>query len=118
MTGMTNGKIATREDILAAKDRRVEVVAIPGWGHVRMLEMTAEDRLAWETEDDGKVDATERMLRLLIRVIVDENDQKLFSAADIPVLKQRSGRVLIMLCDHARRLNAMTQETTEAIRGN
>ena len=97
--------------ILAALDLAHEDVPVPEWGGtVRIKTMTGAARDAFEAslvQEGGKRDFTNLRARLLAHAIVGEDDQPVFSAADVDALGQKSAAALDRLYDVAQRLNGI-----------
>lgn len=113
----------TRAQILAANDRRTEVVAVPEWGgDVTVAEMTGAQRDAWEqslvAKAGGGVDISNVRARLVARCIVDAEGQRLFSDEDAEALGAKSGAALDRVAKVCQRLNGLSDGDVEAARKN
>lgn len=119
------GLILDKAAILAATDIKTEVVAVPEWGgDVRIRGLSGHERDAFEQsmfkgEGDKRVFDSENVrARLLVRAIVDDNDQRIFADDDDAVLGQRNGSVLARLYLVAQRLSGLGKEELEAATKN
>lgn len=116
--------MATKEEILALADRKVEEVEVPEWGggKHRIMEMSAADRDEWELQAylERKAGPTAKNVRagLVARCLVNEAGERLFTDAEIPLLGKKSAKALDRLYDVARRLNGLTEAEAEAIAKN
>ena len=117
---MAERPLLSREAILSAEDLDRERVHVPEWGgDVYVRVMTAAERDLWESE---LYEARQKGLplknvraRLAVRVLVDENGQRLFSDDDAAALGAKSGRALDRIFEAASRLNRLGIEDMEAI---
>lgn len=114
-----------RDQILEANDLNTETVAVPEWGgDVIVSAMTGEARDAWEqslvTAEGGKArtNLANIRARLVVATVVDEAGNRVFSDADITFLGRKSGAALERVCKAAQRLNALTAEDVEQLKGN
>ena len=116
----------TRDAILAASDLPRELVEVPEWGgSVYVATMTGTERDAFEAaildlkrRGAAKVNLENVRAKLLVRVLVDEAGNRLFSDADAEVLGRKSAAALDRLWAVAQRLNAMTDRDVEDLRKN
>ena len=114
-------KILSKDEILATQDLRTETVEVREWGgSVRLRCLTGAERDAFEAtlvkEIDGKrmPDMNNLRAKLLAATIVDEDDQQMFSAADLSALGGKSAVALDRLFTVAQRLNGMSADAVEA----
>jgi hypothetical protein len=127
MSTATKPKLLTRDEILAAKDRADEYVEVPEWGGtVRVLALTGTDRdrylagLMRIGVENGTprlegVNIEGRTVRLVSMSVVDDDDQPLFSPADVLALGQKSSSALAQVEEVASRLSRLTTAVTEAV---
>ena len=111
----------TRDDILKAEDRAVEVVEVPEWGgSVRVATMSgaARDRFEASLLVNGKADVSNAHAKLVAASVVDDDNQPLFSATDVEALGQKSAAALNRIVAVARRLNRLGEQELEDARGN
>jgi hypothetical protein len=115
----------TRESILQAKDLDLCPMAIPEWGgtiYVRC--MTGTERDAFEAEaytirgKNVEINRENFRARLLVRVLVDEENQRIFSDQDINSLGGKSAKILDQLFSVAMRLNGLSREDVEELTKN
>jgi hypothetical protein len=108
----------TKEQILAAADRREALVQVAEWGgDVLLREMSAAERVAFELA----IGNDERRLRTLLVIwcAVDaETGERLFEVGDAPALEKKSWRSIKRLSDAALTLNAQDEAAGERLREN
>lgn len=118
-----------RDDILAAVKLPVTAVQLPagseGWPEsVRIKTMTGLERDAWEESTmvrrGGEVSTRMDNFRanLLVKVIVDENGNRVFNDIDAPALGRTSSVVLDLLFAEACRLNGIGRKDVEELAKN
>lgn len=100
---------ATRELVLAAIDRREEVVAVPEWGcRVRLVQPIGADAVELaRTIDDGELDYVEKAARILAITIRGPDGARLFTAEEI---SQKAPNVLVRLQAVAYRVSRVLDE--------
>lgn len=112
----------TKEQILARNDLPTEIVEIQEWGgSVKLRGLSAGEREALEqevTNKQGKVETKNLRAKLLVRSIVNENNEKIFTEADIDALNTKSSFVIDKLFLAAQRLNGMSNDAIEEMKGN
>lgn len=112
----------TRDQIFAATDLKVEIVPCPEWGgDVTVTTMQGAQRDQFEaaiTDAAGKVSKENIRARLLVRCIVDEKGNRVFSDDDAATLGTKSARVLDRLFTKARELNGLSKEDVEELAKN
>lgn len=119
------------EQILAAQDIAYEAVDVPEWGvKVYVKGLTGTERDAYEASLrqmrptlDGKglepVLITDNMrAKMLVKCLVDEQGQRVFTDQQIAALGAKNGRVLDRLHDVAARLSGMDSAAVEDAEGN
>lgn len=119
-------KILSREDILSAHDLVTEEVEVPEWGgSVFIRTMTGAERNAFELEvvpgvADGsnKMDILNMREKLLVKVIVDEDGERMFTDKDIKALGQKSAAALDRLFEVAQRVNRLSAQDVEELEKN
>lgn len=103
----------TKEQILAAEDRAFEEVQIPEWGgSVRVRALGCDDKDALDASlvsigKDGKAqqDLTHWRRKVLELSLVDDQNRRLFAAADAEALGQKSPTVADRIITVAMRLS-------------
>lgn len=130
--------ILTREEILGAHDLQTEVVDVPEWGgEVKVRGLSASERDLWEAEfmsgrlteiefEDEETGERHRQrmnledarARLAARCMVDEDDERLFSDADVKALGQKSAVALQRVYEVARKLSGLSESDMEELVGN
>jgi len=111
-----------RDLILAASDRQKERAEVPEWGiTVFITTMSGTERDAFEAEivtlRGKKTDLNLKNIRakLLVRTIVDESGQRIFSDADAGELGKKSASVLSRLYEIAQKINGLREEDVEEL---
>jgi hypothetical protein len=111
-----------RDDILAADDLPREVVPTPEWGpavhEVWVRGLTAAERDAYEqgllVTGRGTTRIREKIENLraafCVRIMVDENGERVFTDKDVAALGDKSGAVLDRIWDKGRELSGMKTE--------
>jgi hypothetical protein len=115
--------LLTKEQILAANDRKFIEVQVPEWGEnavVRVGQLTAIQRDRWDsaTYVDGKVNLEGMRARLCALCIVDADGQPLFTAEDVEALGQKSAPTINAVWTAAAQLNGMLPSSVDAIEKN
>lgn len=111
----------TRDQILAADDRRSEVVEVPEWGgSVRVVAMSGTQRDAFEMSllVNGKPDPTNARAKLVAASVVDDSGAPVFTAGDIEALGRKNAAALSRIVEVARRLSAIGEAEIEVAKGN
>ena len=103
--------------ILAAKDIKTEDVLVSEWsGSVRVRELSAGEVVGfWEAcrDAEGKLMPSRVQPELLVRAVVGEDDNPLFTPADISKLMEKSSRNINLIFEAAQRLNGIGDEAEE-----
>lgn len=113
----------TKQQILAANDKKYAEVSVPEWGGtVRIASMSAAQRDKYEMlylkARSGGSDGSSLRSFLVAMCIVDEAGVPVFSAADVSALGDKSGNALDRVFAACTRLNVMTDDGVEEKRGN
>lgn len=115
----------TREAILTADDLKREEVQVPEWGGSVFIRcMTGTERDAFESEaytvrgKDVEINRENFRARLLVRVLVDEKCDRLFSQKDIAALGAKSGKALDRIFTSAMKINGLSKEDVEELTKN
>lgn len=109
----------SKEDILKAEDRKIEIVDVPEWGgQVGIRVMSGAERDRWELDFITKPGNREVRASLLAFTLCDENGKPLFTEADVKALGEKSGAVLTRLFVVAKRLSAVGAEDVEELEKN
>lgn len=107
----------SRDQIILADDSRTEDVSVPEWGGtVRVKEMTASARDAFEQSllgKDRKPSLADARAKLAASCICDEKGDLLFSQADVVVLGRKSAKALDRVISVIQRINAMSDDELE-----
>ena len=117
------GLILNRDAILESLDLGLEQVDIPEWGGtVCIREMTAAERDAlgsgYLKDKEAGAEMENFRAKLLVRVICDENRNRLFADDDIVILGCKSSAVLDRLFTVANRLNGTAPEAVDDLAKN
>ncbi|QTD96965.1 phage tail assembly chaperone [Streptomyces cyanogenus] len=119
-----------RDAILGVNDLLTEKVDVPEWGgEVIVRGLTGEERDAYEasrrqirnagTPQQELVILSENMRAgLLVKCLIDENGDRLFTDQDAGLLGMKNGRTLDRLFDVASRLSGLSDEEAEQMEGN
>lgn len=121
----------TRDGILAADDVQKEKVPVPEWGDEVIIRGLTGDELdafqgsvrQFRPTFDGKgmeaVLVQEGMrAKLLVKCLVDEAGERLFTDQDAPALGAKNGAVIDRLYDVAARLSGLSDEEKAELEGN
>lgn len=119
-------KHLSRDQILSVQDLVVEEVDVPEWGgSVFIRTMTGTERNTFEievvpgvTDGSNRMDVLNMREKLLVRVIVDENGEHVFSDEDIKALGQKSAAALDRLFEVAQRLNRLSAQDVAELEKN
>jgi hypothetical protein len=118
-------RLLTKGDILAAPDLATEIVEVPEWGgSVRVRALDVNRRQAWleygtvMTRNESGVNFEPKPFAAYDAAfaalsIVDENDEPLFSLADIEELGTKNPAPISRIADVARRLSRMGGEAED-----
>lgn len=111
-----------RDQILAASDRPREKVDVPEWGaSVFISTMSGAERDAFESEivtlhgKKTRLNLQNIRAKLVVRTLVDETGQRIFSDADVAELGKKSSSVLSRLYEVAQRMNGLREEDVEEL---
>ena len=117
--------ILNKDQILAADDLKSQKVATPEWGgEVIVKTLTGEERDSLEAaivSSNGKSVVQNReniRAKLLVRSLVDEQGQRLFTDTEVSALGRKSGKVLDRLFDIATDLSKVTPSDVEELAKN
>ena len=98
---------------------------MPEWGgDVIVASMTGEARDAWEQSlvrtDGGQTRTNMENIRarLVAATVIGDDGVRMFSDADIAALGRKSAAALERVCAVAQRLNGLTADDVEALKGN
>ena len=104
----------TREQILAAEDRRRETVDVPEWGGTVLIrEMSILDRAAcYNVLEAGEGDTRTQADRaaaysaeMLVRSIIHEDGTLVLQPGDAAALTAKSNRAVTLVVGHIQKLN-------------
>lgn len=119
------GDVLSKEQILAADDKKTEIVSVPEWGgHVAVGTMSGTERDAFEqsvVEMRGKdtvTNMTNIRAKLCARCIVDDAGKRVFADGDIAALGHKSSAALDRVFAVAQKLNGLTADEVEQLAKN
>lgn len=115
-----------RDDIMKSQDLAFEDVEVPEWGpgFIRIKTMTGTERDAYEASlydlkgKEVKMNRDDIRAKLLVKCLVDEKNERLFSDAEIKMLGKKSAKVLDKLFTIAQKLNSMSEEDVKELEKN
>ena len=112
---------ASRDEILQVQDIPFEDVVVPEWNNkkVRVMGMDAKSAGKFSSsmvEVDGKgnvkaIALDNFMADLLVKTLVNEKGQPIFTQADIEALGKKSAKVMKRLSDIAAKLSGLNDST-------
>jgi hypothetical protein len=115
----------SRDDILKKDDLPTEEVHVPEWGGTVLVRgMTGRERDEFEAsmaqQRGGQLvqNWANTRAKIVIRCTVDEDGKRLFDAADIDVLGEKSGAALDRVFEVATRLSGMGEKDVEDLTAN
>jgi hypothetical protein len=121
----------SRDGILGAVDVQIEKVPVPEWGDEVIVRGLTGDELddyqgsvrQFRPTFDGK--GMEAVLiqegmraKLLVKCLIDEAGERLFTDQDAPALGAKNGSVIDRLYDVAARLSGLSEEEKQELEGN
>ncbi len=114
-----------KDEILKAQDFIFEDVDVPEWGgKVRIRCMTGSERDAYEASvyefKGGAMQLNREDLRskLLARVLVDSQNERLFTDAEVKLLGRKNAKVIDRLFTIAQRINALSDDDVKKLEKN
>lgn len=115
----------SKDDILKAADVKTEEVQVPEWGGTVLVRgMTGAERDAYEAsvmvQYNGQVqmNTANGRAKLVVKCIVDDDGNRLFTDEDAVEVGAKSGRALDRLFEVAARLSGLREEDAEAAAEN
>ena len=115
-------KILTKDQILQAKDARMEEVKVPEWeGSVFVRSLTGRERDQLEAEilqTPGKKNMENLRSKLIALSAVDEKGNRLFELKDAVALGEKNARALDRIFAVAQRLSGLTAKDMEELTKN
>lgn len=112
----------TKEQIVAAEDRRYVEVEVPEWGgKVRLGTMSASarddyDRILMRMREKS-ADAIDIRAPMVAVCLVDAAGEPLFPLDERAALARKSGPVIVRLFNECLRLNGMSEEAKDQAKG-
>lgn len=96
-------KVLTAAEILAAQDRKRELVEVPEWGgSVYVQEISAADA--------ERISEAQSIVGFCSLCIVDENGERLFSEEDAEALGKKGTAAMRRVMDAVTRINGVSEE--------
>lgn len=112
----------TRNQILAAKDDRIEPVPIPEWGgQVYVRRLTAAEYDDFENsqiDDDGKPHKDNLRARFAVLVACDAEGCRIFDDEDALILGEKALVPVDRICDAGLALNKRSKAELESLAKN
>lgn len=115
----------SRDDILKAEDLEREVVEVPEWhGSVIVRALNGRERDDYEAscvQQRGKSmvrNLVNIRAKLVVRSVVDENGERVFTDQDANALGLKSAAALDRLFEVAAKLSRLSDEDVEELAGN
>lgn len=115
----------SKDQIVAASDRDTKTVEVPEWGgEVVLRTMSGTERNAYEQSliryqgDNVTPNMANIHAKLLAKCIVDDNNGRLFTDAEIHELGAKSAGVLARLFDAASEMNGLNERDVKKLAGN
>lgn len=115
----------TRDQILQADDKVTEEVSVPEWnGEVTVRNLTGKERdeyeagIAIQTRNGVKVNLAQARAKLLVKTIIDDKGERVFTEKDINALGDKSAQALQRVFEVASRLSGLSKEDVEELLGN
>lgn len=112
----------TRDQILAAADRKIEAVECPEWGgtvYVRSLSGMERDDLELSVSTAMKAGGSvNARARFAAAFLCDDSGAAIFTAADIELLGGKSAAVLERVWNAGQKLNALNPSAVEDLAKN
>lgn len=111
--------LLSKADILGADDLPTRDVEVPEWGGtVRVRGLTGQGRDAFEMKmasatKSGSSGDVDFRASLVVRCVVDENGERLFTDKEVAQLGRKSGAALDRVFDAVRDLSGITQSAKE-----
>lgn len=117
-----------KDAILAADDRAYRDVEVPEWGGTaRVIGLSGTDRDAYEaafvdarskTGPSATVRLQNFRAKLVVKCLIGEDGERLFTDADAKALGGKSGMVVDRLFDVARTLSGMDDDSVDEGKGS
>ena len=114
--------VLTRDDILQAKDIKIELVPTPGWGgevYVKGLNGAERDKfegsLIIMRGKDKQMNMANIRAKLASMSICDEKGKRLFNENDVQALSQKSASELQRVFAVAQKLSGISDEDVEEL---
>jgi hypothetical protein len=117
--------ILSRDQIQNASDVQRERVPVPEWGgDVLVQGLSAKDRDDYEATilrmngTDAKVNLANARVKLVVRTVIDEAGNKIFSAEDVNWLAQKSAAAIERVYAVASRLSGISKSDLDELTKN
>lgn len=120
-----NMAFLSRDQIQNASDVQRERVPVPEWGgDVLVQGLSAKDRDDYEATilrmngTDAKVNLANARVKLVVRTVIDEAGNKMFSAEDVNWLAQKSAAAIERVYAVASRLSGISKSDLDELTKN
>jgi hypothetical protein len=102
----------SREQILAANDRKTDVVDIPEWGgSVKIRSMSgAQAEEFKKLSDDDALSEVQTLIKVISMSALDDEGKQLFTDADLEALADKSISVLNTVAEACMAVNGFVEE--------
>lgn len=122
MENQNEKKFLNKLDVINADDRKPIELFIPEWnGYVKIKHMSGAERDKWESSNkrkDGSFDYNNFRARLAVLTLLDENNQPMFTPAEINDLGKKSGVALDRIFTVILETNKITEKDVEDMAKN
>jgi hypothetical protein len=122
MENQNEKKFLSKLDVVNADDRKPIELYIPEWnGYVKIKHMSGAERDKWESSNkrkDGSFDYNNFRARLAVLTLLDENNQPMFTPAEISDLGKKTGVALDRIFTVILETNKITEKDVEDMAKN
>lgn len=115
----------SRDDILKADDLETQELEVPEWGGTVLVRaLSGKERDAYEASlvqfrgNERLPQLANMRAKLVVRCIVDDQGQRLFTDQDANALGQKSAHALNRVFEVAAELSGLSEEDIEELAGN
>lgn len=118
---MTENKILTADEIIAADDDNYNVVEVPEWGgSIRIRGLTAGEAINFQQQISNSKAKNEVLVRMVAMVAVDEEGNRIFKGKEqLEALKKKNIRPFLRIQDAFLEMNGLGDEKDiDEVEGN
>lgn len=115
----------SRDQILEVEDLDIEEVEVPEWGgSVLIKALSGTERDAYEASvsvfrgNERLPDVENARAKLVVRVVVDDEGNRIFQDEDIAVVGGKSSRALDRIFEAAAKQSGLSEEESAEAKGN